>query len=147
MSYFITALSTIIAIIVTYKLYEYATLKSEIEKVNLRILLMPIIHADMKRVWEQFFEMYLFIFVNSKTIPTDKEFLKFRIAYGQMFTEVVGITQSKVYEDVFGDKNAFNGYLNYVFETYFKDEFVKLIIDPIIYDDNDPNVINKVVSR
>jgi len=148
MIYFVTSVSTIIAIIVTLKLHEYATLKSGIEKVNLRLALTPIMHADMKRVWEQFFEMYLFIFVNSKTIPTDKEFLKFRTAYGLMFYEVVGINQFKTYEGVFGSETAFKEYLNYVFETYFKDEFVKLIIDPIIFDDGaTPNTINKVVNR
>jgi len=148
MIYFVTFISTIMAIIVILKLHEYVSIKSGIEKVNLRIVLTPIMHADMKRVWEQFFEMYLFIFVNSKTIPTDKEFLKFRTAYGQMFYEIVGITQSKNYEDVFGSKKAFKEYLNYVFETYFKDEFVKLIIDPILFDDGaKPNTINKVVNR
>lgn len=99
------------------------------ELVKLRVMSKTCLDEDLVRVWNKFFESYLYVFVNSKMIPTDKQFLEFRSSFIELFRLCMGNRQCEVYDGIFGGTNYFNIYLYSEFERLFNKTFLVTLID------------------
>lgn len=108
---------------------------NSIKEAELRKLLLPIIDDDIARVWKSFFESYLFVYANSKMIPDEKEFLKFREAFIEMFNIMIGPSQCSSYANVFKGNDFLKLYIFHMFEKHFKQVFVEIIIDQTLLND------------
>jgi len=125
--------------IILYSFVKYIRIITMIKHATYSKITMPKIKNDALRVWQTFFESYLFVYANSNSTPTDKEFLHFRDSYIQMFRLVVGEEQFALYAEAFRGTTPLVMYLRNSFEKQFKIAFIGLMIDQNIVQENFKN--------
>jgi hypothetical protein len=88
-----------------------------------------ILKDDIMRIWFRFYESFLYIHINAKSMPTTDEFLEFRKNFVAMFNLVIGKNQCEHYYKIYGERKHFELYLEHQFEKLFNSKFINLITD------------------
>ena len=125
--------------ILLWRIIIHVKIITLIKEANLRKQVLPILNDDIKRVWDSFFESYLFTYAHSRVVPNEKEFKEFRQYFFDMFSAIVGINQTKSYVEIFKGEDPFKRYIFSSFEKHFKSVFVELMIDKNVL-----NIENKI---
>jgi hypothetical protein len=126
----------LVLIFLGYIIYSLAMIwikKEEVliqkETMLLRKETQNILKDDIMRIWLRFYESFLYVHINAKSMPATDEFLEFRSNFIKMFNIVIGQKQCEHYYKIYGDKKHFELYLEHYFEKLFNSKFINLITE------------------
>lgn len=128
----ITFIGSITFLFFASGLFEILNIKLKSDTIKLRHDVKELLHDDIHRMWTKFFDSYLYVYVDSKMVPNEKEFKEFRKSYIKMFTIGIGLKQCDLYYKIYGGQEYFNLFLEFEFEKMFKEQFIRLISENVL---------------
>lgn len=99
---------------------------------SLREIAYKNLQNDLTYLWDIFIERYLIVYINSKSIPNEQDFEKFKGSFKEMFYLTYGEDILNLYKSIFGGKAYFDNYLENYFQKAFKNVFSAFIVGEML---------------